>query len=118
MAYAERQRVLGRRFAPAVTDVVRLDADEQSKDRCSFRAERPSTLAYDAKAGELTGVNDGEVVVAPGADLKTARRACTAGSPTSSCRARKARPSIRPPVSVRARRAAVTSCESRPRPGT
>ena len=60
--------------APAATDVVRLDADEQSKGSLQLPAlSDPSTLAYDAKAGELTGVNDGEVVVAPGADLKTTR---------------------------------------------
>ena len=76
--------------APAVTDVVRLDADEQSKGSLQLPAlSDPSTLAYDAKAGELTGVNDGEVVVAPGADLKTTRPVCTAmESPTSSCRTR------------------------------
>jgi uncharacterized protein YjiK len=60
----------------AATDVVRLDFDEQSKGSLELPPlSDASTLSYDAKANELTGVNDGDLVVANGSDLQSNRPA-------------------------------------------
>ena len=61
---------------PTVTEVVRLDFDEQSKGTVELPpVADASTVAYDPKTNELTAVNDGEVVAATGAAIKTRRPA-------------------------------------------